>query len=62
MSRLAGWWYAVRSLIRRDAVDRDTADEIAFHIEHGLTADAYPTAAMLALLDIDASKAQLAAQ
>ena len=33
-----------------------------YQAAHGLAADAYPTAAMLALLDTDASKAQLAAQ
>jgi membrane-bound lytic murein transglycosylase B len=33
-----------------------------YQAAHGLTADAYPTAAMLALLDTDASKAELATQ
>ena len=33
-----------------------------YQAAHGLAADAYPTPAMLALLDTDASKAQLAAQ
>jgi membrane-bound lytic murein transglycosylase B len=33
-----------------------------YQAAHGLTADAYPTAAMLALLDTDASRAELATQ
>ena len=33
MSRLQGFLYAVRSFFRRDAADRETAEEIAFHIE-----------------------------
>jgi predicted permease len=33
MSRLTGWLYSLRSLARRNAADRDMADEIEFHIE-----------------------------
>jgi predicted permease len=33
MSRLAGWIYTLRSLVRRNEADREMADEIAFHIE-----------------------------
>jgi predicted permease len=33
MPTLSGLLYALRSLLRRSASDRDTADEIAFHIE-----------------------------
>jgi hypothetical protein len=33
MSKLTGWLYTLRSLVRRNAADRDMADEIAFHIE-----------------------------
>jgi putative ABC transport system permease protein len=47
MSRLTGWLYSLRALLRRDAADRDTADEIAFHVDrqarkhesHGLSSD-----------------------
>ena len=33
MSRLTGWLYTLRSLVRRNEADREMADEIAFHIE-----------------------------
>src|SRR5690348_18493788 len=33
MSRLTGWLYSLRSLARRNAADRDMADEIEFHID-----------------------------
>src|SRR5512142_3151470 len=33
MSRLNGWWYTLRSLVRRDEADRETADEISFHVD-----------------------------
>ena len=33
MSKLTGWLYTLRSLVRRNAADREMADEIAFHIE-----------------------------
>ena len=33
MSRLTGWLYTLRSLVRRNDADREMADEIAFHIE-----------------------------
>jgi predicted permease len=33
MSKLTGWLYTLRSLVRRDEADREMADEIAFHIE-----------------------------
>ena len=33
MSRLTGWLYSLRSLVRRNAADRDMADEIAFHVD-----------------------------
>ena len=47
MSRLAGWLYSLRSIVRRNGADRDMADEIAFHIDRqarkhetrGLSAD-----------------------
>ena len=33
MSKLTGWFYTLRSLGRRNAADREMADEIAFHVE-----------------------------
>jgi predicted permease len=33
MSRLTGWLYTLRSLLRRNEADREMADEIAFHID-----------------------------
>ena len=33
MSKLTGWLYTLRSLVRRNEADREMADEIAFHIE-----------------------------
>jgi predicted permease len=33
MSKLTGWLYTVRSLVRRNEADREMEDEIAFHIE-----------------------------
>ena len=33
MSRISGWLYSLRALLRRDAADRDMADEIAFHVD-----------------------------
>src|SRR5580765_1952133 len=33
MSKLTGWLYTLRSLVHRNAADREMADEIAFHIE-----------------------------
>lgn len=33
MSRLTGWLYTLRSLLRRNEADRETAEEIAFHID-----------------------------
>ena len=33
MSRLTGWVYTLRSLVRRNDADREMAEEIAFHIE-----------------------------
>src|SRR5574338_227661 len=33
MSRFSGWLYTLRSLLRRNAADRDMADEIEFHVE-----------------------------
>src|SRR3954470_9155397 len=33
MSRLRGLWHSIRSLSRRRAADRETAEEIAFHLD-----------------------------
>ena len=33
MSRMTGWFYSLRSLVRRHQADRDMADEIEFHID-----------------------------
>ena len=33
MSRLTGWLYTLRGLVRRNEADREMADEIAFHID-----------------------------
>lgn len=33
MATLGGWLYTLRTLLRRRTSDRDTADEIAFHVE-----------------------------
>src|SRR4051794_2419128 len=33
MSIISGWMYSVRSALRTRAADRETADEIAFHLE-----------------------------
>lgn len=33
MSRLTGWLYTLRSLVRRNDADREMAEEIAFHVE-----------------------------
>ena len=33
MSKLTGWLYTLRSLVRRNEADREMAGEIAFHIE-----------------------------
>jgi predicted permease len=33
MSLVTGWLYTLRALFRRNAADRDMADEIAFHVE-----------------------------
>jgi predicted permease len=33
MSRITGWLYSLRSLVRRHQADRDMADEIEFHID-----------------------------
>jgi predicted permease len=47
MSRVTGWLYSLRSLIRRNEADREMADEIAFHVDrqtrkheaHGVSSD-----------------------
>lgn len=33
MSRLTGWLYSLRAFLRRNEADRDTAEEIAFHVD-----------------------------
>lgn len=54
MSRITGWLYTLRSFVRRNAADRDMADEIAFHIDcqtrkHAAAGSSIETARMRAL-------------